>query len=547
MESTALPIEGTKAPDHLAGRVMLDRLMQWSSHHALQITFAFYSFVGLAFVIFGNTNRDEGWYLYASRLVYEGKIPYRDFPYFQMPLLPYIYGLPQLLFGPSLLVGRLTSFALSLITVGVGMRLARRLGGRMAAVLFVAIAVVNVHAMWTFTTTRTEPLVAPLAMLSLFFLIKPRRSTFDLVFAPSLMLWATAVRLTAAPAFIAVLALCLYQARRNRNQWDMILALVGLQVVLFVVIPFALAPERMVFSVWTSQELRGNQAFFAVHPLGVQLRDKALFLPQLMSWYPLAVVLTVGVAGFLLIRLRRGWRPSVAALGEWPTAHLVMLSLVALLFLPHLALNEIQEFYFIPAFPIAALLATSAVQRLSGAWSRGAETLLLPSLLASLVLVEAFAFANDFPQYINTTNPDLRGLQDVGAYLKSVVPPDKRILAFDTSVVFEADRRVNEGLEMELFSYWPRLSASRAHRYGVVNYQLLQRMGEDDDTGAIVMSTWDEMRLMATGSQGGYDAQEIGQAEFAAITLENGRFYLARVYPGLGGIHDSLWVYLRAE
>lgn len=50
--------------------------------------------------------------------------------------------------------------------------------------------------------------------------------------------------------------------------------------------------------------------------------------------------------------------------------------------------------------------------------------------------VEAFAFAYEFPHYINTNNPELRRLQNVGAYLKSVVPPDKRILAYDTSVIF---------------------------------------------------------------------------------------------------------------
>jgi hypothetical protein len=36
---------------------------------------------------------DEGFYLLASRLVFEGKLPYRDFLYLQTPLLPYFYGL----------------------------------------------------------------------------------------------------------------------------------------------------------------------------------------------------------------------------------------------------------------------------------------------------------------------------------------------------------------------------------------------------------------------------------------------------------------------
>jgi 4-amino-4-deoxy-L-arabinose transferase-like glycosyltransferase len=547
MESTALPIEDAKGLDHLTGRAALDRALEWSNRHALQIAFGVYCLIGLAFAILGNTNRDEGWYLYASRLVYEGKVPYRDFPYFQTPLLPYIYGLPQLLFGPSLLVGRLTSFAFSLVTIGVGMSLARRFAGRTAALLFVALIVVNLHAMWTFTATRTESLVAPLAMLSLFFLIKPRRSTLDLVLASSLMLWATAVRLTMAPAFLAVLALCLYQAKNDRSRWDKLLVSVGFQAALLFVVPFALSPDRMVFDVWTAQQYRGAQFFDVSNPLGAQLRDKALFLPTLMAWYPATVTLTAGIAVFLAVRWRRGWRPSMAVLGQWPAAHLLMLFLVALLFLPHLALNTLYDLYFVPAFAVAALLAATAITHLAGSSPQTVRRLLVPGLVGSLVLVEAFAFADNFPQFVNTADPELTRLQDAGAYLNTVVPPDKRILAFDTSVVFEANRRVNDRLEMELFSYWPRLDTSDAERYGVVNYEMLQQMADDEETAAIVMSTWDELRLMTVSSSDAPRAEDTGPTEFAAITLDDARYYLAKEYPGIGGEEDNLYIYLRVE
>ena len=40
---------------------------------------------------FGALNQDEGWYLYAARMVSEGKLPYRDFSYTQGPLMPVVY------------------------------------------------------------------------------------------------------------------------------------------------------------------------------------------------------------------------------------------------------------------------------------------------------------------------------------------------------------------------------------------------------------------------------------------------------------------------
>src|SRR5207237_124563 len=42
--------------------------------------------------VFRFVDGDEGVYAYASRLALHGHVPYRDFFYEQMPLLPYVYG-----------------------------------------------------------------------------------------------------------------------------------------------------------------------------------------------------------------------------------------------------------------------------------------------------------------------------------------------------------------------------------------------------------------------------------------------------------------------
>jgi 4-amino-4-deoxy-L-arabinose transferase-like glycosyltransferase len=59
---------------------------------------------------------DEGAYLFAAKLVAEGKRPYFDFSYPQMPLLPYLYGAWMTLFGASWWSGRALSaiFAVAL-------------------------------------------------------------------------------------------------------------------------------------------------------------------------------------------------------------------------------------------------------------------------------------------------------------------------------------------------------------------------------------------------------------------------------------------------
>ena len=41
---------------------------------------------------FGRAHEDEAFYVYAGKLAWQGLIPFRDFPFTQMPLAAYAYG-----------------------------------------------------------------------------------------------------------------------------------------------------------------------------------------------------------------------------------------------------------------------------------------------------------------------------------------------------------------------------------------------------------------------------------------------------------------------
>ena len=86
---------------------------------------------------------DEGYYLMASRLVLQHKLPYLDFFYQQAPLLPYAYGLWMKLFGISWFSARSFSATLSailglLIYDHVCHQTRRWLAGLAAVVLYVS-------------------------------------------------------------------------------------------------------------------------------------------------------------------------------------------------------------------------------------------------------------------------------------------------------------------------------------------------------------------------------------------------------------------------
>ncbi|RMD85154.1 MAG: hypothetical protein D6808_05800 [Candidatus Dadabacteria bacterium] len=101
---------------------------------------------------------DEGFYLMASKLTLEGKTPYLDFFYPQMPLLPYIYGLFMKAFGVGWGEGRFFSALLSSVLcllIFYRCRSASSLiGGFFGAFLFAFSAMVFP---W-FVTVKTYPL-----------------------------------------------------------------------------------------------------------------------------------------------------------------------------------------------------------------------------------------------------------------------------------------------------------------------------------------------------------------------------------------------------
>src|SRR5205809_851572 len=88
---------------------------------------------------------DEGIYLFNTRLVLEGKLPYHDFHYPQMPLLLYVYGAWLKVVGLSWYAGRLLSalFATALgvaLAHHVGRATGRRAWGVLAAGIFASSA-----------------------------------------------------------------------------------------------------------------------------------------------------------------------------------------------------------------------------------------------------------------------------------------------------------------------------------------------------------------------------------------------------------------------
>jgi hypothetical protein len=86
-----------------------------------------YLFAGGFYVERGLANSDEGFYAYASYAVMHGKLPYRDFAYTQMPVLPYLQGAIMSFTGFGVRQQRWINACLGALSVALGVAIWRRI------------------------------------------------------------------------------------------------------------------------------------------------------------------------------------------------------------------------------------------------------------------------------------------------------------------------------------------------------------------------------------------------------------------------------------
>ena len=121
-------------------------------------------FLGTAFIAvshFRLIDGDEGFYLLAARLVFQGKVLYSDFFFTQMPLLPFVYGAWAVITGDTWNSARLLS---ALLATALGCLLfwhvTRITGSWLAGCLAALLLVSSTPALVWFTVVKTYSLSA---------------------------------------------------------------------------------------------------------------------------------------------------------------------------------------------------------------------------------------------------------------------------------------------------------------------------------------------------------------------------------------------------
>jgi len=445
----------------------------------LLVVFGTYAILAGFYMQRGPMNSDEGFYAMAARCVMEGRLPYRDFAYTQMPLLPYLNGLAMSVTGFGLAAQRGINMlwgAVGLLTLAVALR--RHLEAWEPALL--AGFAVSVSPWFAFFTAYGKSYAAAGALCAgcIATLLWGGSVIRRAVVFAILGTLASGCRLHLALP-VAVMALLLaMQAPNRRSRWT-VLGICG-AVPLLVFVPFILAaPAAFAFFNWK------------YHLASSFDRD---WYQRLVEWWAVApgawVLLGAGLCGAATLWARRLW----AELGLLLAGMLA----VAATMIPKSAYGE-------NAVPLAGLAAAAGVIAL---W-RGEEMgrcafrhvfWLLPLLVFLQPLpstgqggpagasLRHYAFAVLTGRWQGWSAPERTAtdVEAIGRFLRLHVAKDREVLTPITIVAVEAGRRVTPGTEMGMFSAMGPGREEEAAKLHLTTLALLTERVQARIPGAIV-------------------------------------------------------------
>ena len=433
-----------------------------------------YAAVAVVFAAHARPTIDEGIFLWAGRLVAEGQLPYRDFPFSQAPMLPYALAAAPSWSGSALLGGRAIACAASVLGMAAALWLAQRVAGLFAAVVTLLVTLATLPLLAVATTVRSQALGTPLLVLGVAALALPRRSVWSWSLAPSLMLWSSGMRLTNFPVFAAVSVWTAWQLRAQPARLLRVAGLVAAQA-LVIGLPILSAPGAAYFHLVAAQATRDERLVYVdrappppLDLLGSRIGDYLGQAQNASALLALTALLAVGWAW-----RARAWRPDPAApMGDPATAQLCLAALGALAFAPHLALGAFHE-YLIPLWTLLAPAVGIGVATELGRWRQ--SRVIRGAVAAALLGIAGANAARSVDVWIGSGRESFASFRRVAEELGKLGGPRCTMLTFETELAVEAGCSVVPGLEYSFFSYFADLPTEEARRLGVANLAAASR------------------------------------------------------------------------
>lgn len=413
---------------------------------------------------------DEGFYSLAARNVMEGKLPYRDFVFTQMPLLPYVYGGWYSIFGVSIESGRMLSAILGAGSVVLIMGSCHRRAGVTAGIIGGALVALNLHFIGDTLTIKTQSLTVFLASCVIFVLSK-RESHRPLFQAALALIFATLAFLTRLSMLPMLGLVWLYLGWQFRRALLPYLGMLAINLAVLVgVYLFFKADGNLLFGIYGF-----HQEYFGFMPWTWQR-----LIPTLHSWignqFPIVLLFLCATWHFM-------------TLAKEAKQHWDALLFPALLFFSYMGATVVHfintQSYATHQTSIVAFAAVFAAillaPLLEDLWE-AAETSGKPPISRAFTGV-AFALLLLLPlslgeigMYLGFDREGNIGLQKIKEAVRVIrqeAQPGDSILTFSTELAVNGRLKVPSGYEASEFTYIAAMENERAGKLHITKFNKL--------------------------------------------------------------------------
>jgi 4-amino-4-deoxy-L-arabinose transferase-like glycosyltransferase len=407
----------------------------------------------------GIIDGDEGFYVMISTLVAQGKQPYRDFCFHQMPLLPYLYAGWMNLFGFSWEGARSLSWVLVLLMTAILFRYFREKGAnRGLLILMMGLFITNGLAMGWLGLVKTQASSTFFTLLSLLCLtesLSGKGGRLGFFLGGIALGIAGSIRLFFLP-LVAPMLLWMILAHKD-ERWNRLILAAALFLLGWIL---GCLPGFYFFFLDAKRFYWNNLAFHLGRypvPMAEVLFQKILTLAKLFAspqFWVMGILFALASARLLKTR-------SLGQnMGEWG-AWAISVSL----FLLSVAPSPVYLQYFSVLFPFMAITFFPALKDLWYAPEKKKRN--LAKILVLIYFLSAFptwmVHGIARPHREDPKSWSLKSVKEAGDYLRLHSQPQDAVFATWPGYIFSARRDPVPGMETH-FGYYVSFKMSPEER-----------------------------------------------------------------------------------
>lgn len=431
---------------------------------------------------------DEGNYVLAASLVAEGRVPYRDFLHFQMPLIPYAYGGWVALVGEDFRLARLLSVACAIATGALVYAVIARAHGRPAACFGLLLFTASSLTFGWLTTVKTQAL-ATLFLVAAFAAAawRPRPTLPLLAVAGACCGLAIDARLTSA----AVIPAFLWIAFSVRMRGIVAYASGLVAALCPALVLAAMAPSQFWFDNFDYHQLRaeggtvgdfGQKAQTVGSLFGIGTTEGAIGSRGFGVQFLILFVLAAAAIALLRTVGRRIGFP---------------LTVAVLVGVANLLPTPTYTHYQVSVVPFLVIASVESI-----AWLRERSTLtddfgarrFLASALAVALVIYVFAGIGDAYRYARVTGAEdarIGNIDMVADAVNARTSKGEEVLASWPGYLFGTHARAVPGLENDFTRYAASvLTPAEARRHRLATVEDVHRWLRTHRTRVVVVKVW---------------------------------------------------------